>query len=45
LFNLNDLISDIVEDYNNQSDNENIKLEYEILYPERNNDNYESEKR
>jgi two-component system, OmpR family, sensor histidine kinase VicK len=45
LFNLNDLISDIVEDYNNQSDNENIKLEYEILYPKRNNDNYESEKK
>ncbi len=32
LFNLNDLISDIVEDYNNQLDNENLKLEYEFLY-------------
>ena len=30
LFNLNDLISDLIDDYNNQLDNENIKLEYEF---------------
>ena len=43
LFNLDDLISDIVEDYNNQIDNENIKLEYEFLFPKRINDDYEHE--
>ena len=33
LFNLNDLISDIVEDYNNQfQENENIKLEYRCSF-------------
>ncbi len=33
LFNLNDLISDIVEDYNNQiEENENIKLEIDVLF-------------
>ena len=32
LFNLNDLISDIIEDYKNQLDNKNLKLIYEVLY-------------
>jgi two-component system, OmpR family, sensor histidine kinase VicK len=33
LFNLNDLISDIVEDYNNQiQKNENIKLGYDVIF-------------
>jgi two-component system sensor histidine kinase VicK len=34
LFNLNDLVSDIFEDYNNQlqDNNKNIKLEYEFIY-------------
>ena len=33
LFNLNDLVFDIVEDYNNQLlNNKNIKLEYNIIY-------------
>src|SRR6476620_2783829 len=33
LFNLNDLVFDIVEDYNNQLlNNKNIKLEYKIIY-------------
>ena len=33
MFNLNDLISDIVEDYNNQfQENENIKLEIDVLF-------------
>ncbi|MGN6707967.1 MAG: sensor histidine kinase, partial [Candidatus Nitrosocosmicus sp.] len=47
LFNLNDLISDIVEDYNNQLDNENIKLEYEFALPNRidENDEYEKDER
>ncbi len=44
LFNLDDLISDIVEDYNNQIDNENIKLKYEFLYFNKNDDDYEDEK-
>ena len=39
VFNLNDLISDIVEDYNNQLDNENIKLEYEFIFSKRIDDN------
>jgi two-component system, OmpR family, sensor histidine kinase VicK len=43
VFNLNDLISDIVEDYNNQLDNENIKLEYEFIFSKRIDDNNERE--
>jgi len=43
LFNLDDLISDIVEDYNNQIDKETIKLECEFLYCKNDND-YEYEK-
>ena len=39
VFNLNYLISDIVEDYNNQLDNENIKLEYEFIFSKRIDDN------
>jgi two-component system sensor histidine kinase VicK len=39
VFNLNFLISDIVEDYNNQLDNENIKLEYEFIFSKRIDDN------
>ena len=31
LFNLNDLISDIIEDYKNPIDKENIKLEHEFI--------------
>jgi signal transduction histidine kinase len=41
LFNLNDLISDLVEDYNNQPEIENIKIEYESLFPKRIDDKYE----
>src|SRR6185503_2853873 len=44
VFNLDDLISDIVEDYSNQIDKENIKLEHEYLFPERIYDNYEYQK-
>jgi signal transduction histidine kinase len=40
IFNLDDLISDIVEDYNNELYNENIKLEYEFLFSKRTDDNY-----
>jgi two-component system, OmpR family, sensor histidine kinase VicK len=32
LFNLGDLISDIIEDYNNQLDNENVKLISKFIY-------------
>ena len=35
LFYINDLVFDIVEDYNNQRDNENVKLEYEFLFSKR----------
>ncbi len=45
LFNLTELISDLIDDYNNQLDNENIKLEYEVLYVNRNDDDYEPEKK
>ena len=40
LFNLNDLISDIVEDYSNQPESENIKIKYEFTFPNRNDDKY-----
>jgi two-component system, OmpR family, sensor histidine kinase VicK len=33
LFNLGDLISDIIEDYRNQLDNENVKLASKFTYP------------
>jgi two-component system sensor histidine kinase VicK len=45
LFNLAELISDLIDDYNNQLDNENIKLEYEVLYVNRNDDDYGPEKK
>ena len=32
LFNLDDLISDIIEDYRNQLDNENVKLTSRLIY-------------
>ena len=32
LFNLNDLISDIIEDYKDQLDNENVKLTSKFIY-------------
>ena len=32
LFNLDDLISDIIEDYRNQLDNENVKLTSKCIY-------------
>ena len=32
LFNLSDLISDIIEDYKNQLDNENVKLTSKFIY-------------
>jgi signal transduction histidine kinase len=35
LFNLNDLISDIVEDYSNQPESQNIKIKYEFVFPKR----------
>ena len=41
LINLNDLISDIVEDYSNQPEIENIKIEYEFANPDKINDKYE----
>ncbi|MGN6351412.1 MAG: ATP-binding protein [Candidatus Nitrosocosmicus sp.] len=41
LFDLNDLISYIVEDYNNQPEIENIKIDYEFTIPNRLNENYE----
>ena len=41
LLNLNDLISDIVEDYSNQPEIENIKIEYEFAIPDKINDKYE----
>jgi two-component system, OmpR family, sensor histidine kinase VicK len=44
LFNLNDLISDIVEDYNNQPEFENINIEYEFAFPKRINVNHGYEK-
>lgn len=44
LFNLNDLISDLVEDYRNQPEIENIKIEYEFTIPNRIDDKYEYEK-
>lgn len=40
LFNLNDLISDIVEDYSNQPESENIKIKYEFTFPNRIDDKY-----
>jgi signal transduction histidine kinase len=43
LFNLNDLISDIIEDYKNQIDKENIKLEHEFICC-KNDKDYEFEK-
>ncbi len=45
LFNLNDLVSDIIEDYINQLENENIKLESEFLYCECNDNMNKSEER
>jgi signal transduction histidine kinase len=47
LFNLNDLMSDIVEDYSNQLHNENIKIQYEVSFPKRidKNDEYEKDER
>ena len=45
LFNLYELISDLIDDYNNQLDNGNIKLEYEVLYFKRNDDDNEPEKK
>jgi two-component system sensor histidine kinase VicK len=44
LFNLNDLISDIVEDYNNQPESENVNIEYEFTYTKRIDDKYGYEK-
>jgi two-component system, OmpR family, sensor histidine kinase VicK len=45
LFNLGDLISDIVEDYNNQLENENVELKCEFLYCNKNdNDHDDGEK-
>jgi signal transduction histidine kinase len=44
LFNLNDLISDIVEDNNNQPEIENINIEYEFVFPKRSDDKYGYEK-
>ncbi len=41
LFNLNDLISDIVEDYSNRPEIENIKIEYEFTFPKRIDDKHE----
>ena len=43
LFNPNDLISDIIEDYKNQIDKENIKLEHEFICC-KNDKDYELEK-
>jgi two-component system sensor histidine kinase VicK len=44
LFNLNDLISDIVEDNNNQPEIENINIEYEFAFPKRSDDRFGYEK-
>jgi signal transduction histidine kinase len=43
VFNLNDLIYDIIEDYKNQIDKEHLKLEYEFIYC-KNDKDYEYEK-
>ena len=44
-FNLNDLIFDIVEDYKNQIKIKNIKLEYEFIYFDKNNNGEEQDKK
>ena len=44
LFNLNDLISDIVEDYSNRPEIENIKIENEFTFHKRIDDKHEYRK-
>ncbi|MGN6628247.1 MAG: histidine kinase dimerization/phospho-acceptor domain-containing protein, partial [Candidatus Nitrosocosmicus sp.] len=44
VFNLNDLLSDIIEDYKNQPEIENVKIEYEFIFPNRSNEKYGDEK-
>ncbi|MGN6349482.1 MAG: sensor histidine kinase, partial [Candidatus Nitrosocosmicus sp.] len=39
-FNLNDLLSDIIEDYKNQPESKNVKIEYEFTFPNRSSEKY-----
>ncbi|MGN6709448.1 MAG: ATP-binding protein [Candidatus Nitrosocosmicus sp.] len=40
VFNLNDLLSDIIEDYKNQPESKNVKIEYEFTFPNRSSEKY-----